>query len=115
MSATTTGSETPSGKTEKAPVDYLQDALHDLDQAREKAGEDVSARIDSARDRINDAREDMSDRGRDQITDWRDQLERAADDALVELGRWAIRAQRRPEALTELSTEISKREESLTT
>jgi hypothetical protein len=110
MSATTAGS---TASTDKAPGDYLQDALHDLDQAREKAGEDVRTRIDSARDRIQEAREDMSERSRDQIGDWRDQLEKAADDALEELGRWAIRAQRKPEALSELSEEITKREADL--
>ena len=95
---------------EKAALDYLQDALHDLDQAREKAGDEVSARIDSARDRIKDARGEMSERGHDQVKDWRQQLESAADDALEELGRWAIRAQRKRESLNALAGEITKRE-----
>lgn len=110
MPATTTR---PGGhakkSTEKAPLDYLQDALEDLDKAREKASEEVSASIDSARERISDAREDLTDRGQDHVKDWREQLGGTADDALRELGRWAIRAQRSPEALTELSKEISKR------
>lgn len=95
--------------TEKAPADYLQDALEDLDTAREKAGDEVRSSIDSARERIGDAREDMTHRSQDQIKEWREQLEGAADDALQELGRWAIRAQRSPDALTELSKEITKR------
>jgi predicted nucleic acid-binding Zn-ribbon protein len=95
--------------TSKDPLDYLQDALHDLDKARERAGDDVGASIDSARERISDAREDLSERSADQVNDWRDQLGSAADDALRELGRLAIRAQRSREALTELSKEISKR------
>ena len=94
---------------EKAPADYLQDALEDLDKARQKAGEEVSASIDSARERISDVRDDMSDRGNDQLKDWREQFGTAADDALRELGRLAIRAQRSPEALAELSKEISRR------
>ncbi len=112
MPATTTksGASHSSKSTEKAPVDYLQDALEDLDKAREKAGEEVSASIDSARERISDARDDLTDRGHDQVKDWREQFGSAADDALRELGRWAIRAQRSPEALSELSKEISKRE-----
>jgi predicted nucleic acid-binding Zn-ribbon protein len=93
----------------KAPADYLKDALGDLDKAREKAGEEVSASIDSARERINDAREGLSNRSQDQVKDWREQLGSAADDALRELGRLAIRAQRSPDALTELSEEITKR------
>ncbi len=95
--------------TTKTSTDYLQDALEDLDKAREKAGDDVSASIDSARDRIGEAREDMSSRSHDQIKDWREQFGSAADDALRELGRWAIRSQRSPEALAELSKEIAKR------
>jgi uncharacterized protein YicC (UPF0701 family) len=100
---------TPAKSADKAPMDHLQDALEDLDKAREQAGEEVSAKIDSARDRINEAREDMSHRGHDQLTEWREQLESAADGALEEFGRWAIRAQRKPQALGELSKEITKR------
>ncbi|HEX2468666.1 MAG TPA: hypothetical protein VHJ54_10720 [Solirubrobacterales bacterium] len=94
---------------EKAPADYLKDALADLDKAREQAGDDVSAGIDSARERITDAREALSNRSHEQVKDWREQLGSAADDALRELGRLAIRAQRSPDALTELSKEITKR------
>lgn len=107
MPATTTKSTAT--QSEKAPLEHLQDALHDLDQAREKAGDEVSARIDSARERISDAREEMSERSQDQVKDWRQQLEGAADEVLEELGRWAIRAQRKPESLTALSEEITKR------
>ena len=32
---------------DKAPMDHLQDALEDLDKAREKAGEEVGTKIDS--------------------------------------------------------------------
>ena len=93
----------------QGPVDHLQDALEDLDKAREKAGEEVSARIDFARERINEARDDLSDRGQEQLKDWREQVGAAADDVLRELGRWTIHAQRSPKALGELADEISKR------
>jgi vacuolar-type H+-ATPase subunit E/Vma4 len=99
---TTTGSE-------QAPLDYLRDALEDLDKAREKAGEEARGAIDSARERIGEARDDLADRSEDQVKDWREQLTSATDDALRELGRWAIRAQRSPEALDELSAEIGTR------
>lgn len=111
MPAATTKSESAHATTsaKRDPIDYLQDALEDLDKAREKAGKEVSASIDSARERINGAREDLADRGQHQIKDWREQLGSATDDALRELGRWAIRAQRSSEALTELSKEIRQR------
>jgi vacuolar-type H+-ATPase subunit H len=94
----------------KTPIDHLQDALEELGRAREKAGGDVSASIDSARERIADASDELADRGQGTLKDWREQFGSAADDALRELGRWAIRAQRSPDALAELSREISKRE-----
>ncbi len=94
---------------EKAPADYLQDALDDLEKARAKAGKEVSASIDKARDRISDARADIDDQRLDQVKEWREQAGNAADEALRELGRWAIRAQRSPDALNDLSKEITKR------
>jgi hypothetical protein len=103
------GGDGAAATAEKAPVDHLQDALEDLDKAREKAGEEVSARIDSARERIDEAREDLAGRGQDQLKDWREQVGAAADDVLRELGRWTIRAQRSPDALSELADEIGKR------
>ena len=56
----------------------------------------------------------MSSRSHDQIRDWREQFGSAADDALRELGRWTIRSQRSPDALAELSKEITKREAEIT-
>ena len=111
MPATTTkpGGARSAKAAEKAPVDYLQDALHDLDKAREKATDEVAASIDSAKERITDARSDLAERRDERLQDWREQLSDAADEALCEFGRWAIRAQRSPEALTELSKEITKR------
>lgn len=111
---------TPKASHKATASDHLQDAISDLDKAREQAGEDVRASIDAARKRIDEAREDLSgrghefaDRGQDQVKDWREQLEGAADDALRELGRLAVRAQRSTEALGELSKEIGKREAEL--
>ena len=46
---------------------------------------------------------------------WRDQLSDAADDALRELGRWAVRAQRSPEALSDLAKEIRERKAEIAT
>ena len=106
---TTTSKPTSKKSTEKAPADYLQDALDDLEKASDKAGDEVSASIDSARERISEAREDLGHRGHDQMKEWREQFGSAADEALRELGRWAIRAQRSPEALTELSKELEDR------
>ena len=77
-------------------------------------GQDAPVAVDGRRDRIGEAREDMSSRSHDQIRDWREQFGSAADDALRELGRWTIRSQRSPDALAELSKEITKREAEIT-
>jgi hypothetical protein len=45
----------------------------------------------------------------EQADDLQARLEHASDDALREFGRAAIRAQRTPEALTEMQTEIRAR------
>ena len=111
--ATTTPEPAAPKQAHKSATDHLQDALEDLDKARQEAGDEASTRIDSARDRICEARSDLSERGEERLQDWRGQLGSAADDVLCELGRWAISAQRSPEALTELSKEITKRESAL--
>ena len=60
-------------------------------------------------ERVREAAKELGSRGQDQVGEWQKSLDAAADDALRELGRMTIRAQRSPEALTELSAEIRKR------
>jgi hypothetical protein len=60
-------------------------------------------------DRLKQGTSGLRSRAEDQTAQWEDTLERASEDALRELGRLAVRAQRTPEALTELSAEIRKR------
>jgi hypothetical protein len=100
---------TTTTRTKKGTADHLQDALEDLDKARDSATEEVRAGIDSARQRIEEARDDLSERGRDRLSEWQDALTDAAENMRRELGRAAIRAQGSPEALTEMSEEIKKR------
>jgi ElaB/YqjD/DUF883 family membrane-anchored ribosome-binding protein len=93
----------------RTSVDYLEDALKDLGKAREKGGEEIRSSIDAAMERVRETTNQLGSRGQDQVSEWQKTLDAAADDALRELGRMAIRAQRSPEALTELSGEIRKR------
>ena len=111
MPATTAKRKPAAAKT---TVDYLEEALKDLDKAREKAGEGARSSIESAVDRIREAAKDARSRGADQMSDWQKALEDAAEDARLELGKAAIHAQRSPEALTALSSEIRKCKAKLT-
>ena len=97
----------------KSALEYLQQALEDLARAREQAQQDVRAGIDSAVERIRGARKNLGARAHDEAGDLQTRLEHASDDALKEFGRAAIRAQRTPEALTEMQAEIRGRKRKL--
>jgi hypothetical protein len=87
MAATKTGRK-PAKSDGHSPVDYLQGAIDELDNARDRARGDIRQGIDA--------------------------LEKAGDDVRRELGILAVRAQRSPEALKEMSAEIRKRKTELT-
>jgi hypothetical protein len=98
---------------EKSTLGYLQDALDDLAHAREHARQDVGAWIDSAAERVREARTELGARAHDEADGMQARLDHASDEALREFGRTAVRAQRTPEALTELQTEIRARKRKL--
>src|SRR3954452_12080293 len=98
---------------EKSSLDYLQHALDDLAHAREQAQQEARAGIDAAVQRIREVRKDLGSRAHDEADELQARLERAPGDALKEFGRAAIRAQRTPEALTEMQGEIRDRKRKL--
>jgi len=98
---------------EKSSVDYLQHALGDLVHAREQPTREAREGIDSAMERIREVRTDLGARARDEAEEMQTRLEHASDEALREFGRAAVRAQRTPEALTEMQTEIRSRKRAL--
>jgi hypothetical protein len=98
---------------EMSSLDYLQHALDDLAHARDHAQQDARGWIDSAAARIREARKDVGVRARDEADGLQARLEQASDEALREFGRAAVRAQRTPEALTEMQTEIRARKRRL--
>ena len=98
---------------QKSTLEYLQHALEDLARAREQAQQDVRAGIDSAVERIRGVRKDLGARAHDEADELQTRLDHASDDALMEFGRAAIRAQRTPEALTEMQAEIRGRKRKL--
>ena len=91
---------------EPGTLDYLQRALEDLNRAREHAQRDTRSGIDDATERIRAAVEDVRKRVREEADELQTRLDHASDEARLELGRAVIRAQRTPEALTELTREI---------
>lgn len=97
----------------ESTLDHLQHAAKELDEARGQAGHDAVSNIDSALKRVRDAAADVRHRAQDQAGDWQETLEQAGDDLRLELGRRGVRAQTSPEALAELSGEITKRQAEL--
>jgi hypothetical protein len=111
---TTATKKPPARKpAQKRSVDYLQQALEDLALARGQAQHEVRAGIDAAAERIREARKELQARAHEQAGEMQARLDHASDDALREFGRAAIRAQRTPEALTEMQTEIRARKRML--
>jgi len=98
---------------QKSTLEYLQHALEDLARAREQAQQDARAGIDAAVERIRGVRKDLGARAHDEADELQTRLDHASDDALMEFGRAAIRAQRTPEALTEMQTELRARKRKL--
>jgi hypothetical protein len=95
--------------TSATPLDHLHHALDDLGRAREGAGQQARDRIDAAADSVRDAATGFRSRAEDRASEWEHTLQRETDEVLVELGKLAIRAQRSPGALRELSAEIRHR------
>ena len=91
---------------EPGTLDYLQRALEDLNRAREHAQRDAQSGIDDAAERIRAAVDDVRKRVREEADELQTRLDHASDEARLELGRAVIRAQRTPEALTQLAREI---------
>ena len=105
----TRSSRKPATKNGHTSADYLQGALDELTQARERASGDIRSGIDSAIDRTRDAMKEAGTEAQSQMSEWRGSLDKASDEVRRELGILAVRAQRSPEALRAMSAEIRKR------
>jgi uncharacterized FlaG/YvyC family protein len=104
-------------KSQAGAADHLEDALEDLNSARQTAQEEIRTSIDSAisraREALDDLRSDTEDRAeslrkraKDQAANWQQALEDATEDARRELGVRAVRAQRSKDALDVMADEI---------
>ena len=108
----TAKSKTPArrpAKKSQRPADgattfeYLQKAIEDLDHARAHAGKDVKSNLDMAIGRMKDVATDFRTRAEDEAGDWQKTIESTTEDMRRELARRAIRAQKSPDALSELA------------
>ena len=93
---------------EPGTLDFLQRALEDLNRARQHAQEDAQSGIDDATERIRAAVEDVRKRVREEADELQTRLDHASDEVRLDLGRAVIRAQRTPEALSDLAREIRR-------
>ena len=104
-------------KQDVGAAEHLEDALEDLNSARESAQDDLRSSIDSAISRAREALDDFRSnteerteslrmRAKNQAADWQQTLEDATEDARRELGIRAVHAQRTEDALEAMSEEI---------
>ena len=100
-------------RSRKSTMEHLQQASAEIDKARQEATGGVRRSLDSALERLHQVRGELRQRAEDQTAEWQDALEHASEKVRREMGRRAIRAQRTPEALEELSAEMRKREADL--
>lgn len=97
----------------KSTTGYLQDALKDLDRARERAGEEAREGIDKAVDQIRQAVRSRTEATQEELGEWREALEHAGEDVRREIGFIAIRVQDSPDTLKEIAAEARRRRSEL--
>ncbi|HEY1238755.1 MAG TPA: hypothetical protein VGE91_10480 [Solirubrobacterales bacterium] len=107
---------------EISAAQHLEDAVDELNKARQTAQEDLRSRIDSAisrsREALDDLRsdteeraEDLRSRAEERAKEWQQALEDATEDVRRELGVRAVRAQRTEDALDAMAAEIMSQKE----
>jgi hypothetical protein len=100
-------------RARKSTTEHLQHPSDDIAKARRHATGGVRHALDSALERLREVSGELRQRAEDHAAEWQDALEQASDKVRREMDRDAIRAQRAPEALKELSGELHMRETEL--
>lgn len=96
-------------KTDAQPLRSLQQAIDEVDELREHAGDDLRRQLDGAVKRMRDVAGDLRERTDERTSNIERTVSRVADDAWQQLATLAIRSTRDADTLTELSNEIRKR------
>jgi vacuolar-type H+-ATPase subunit H len=94
-------------------IEHLKQASDEIERARQEASGGVRSSLDNALERLHEVQGELRQRAQDQIGAWQEAIEQESDETRLEMGRFAVRAQRTPEALKELSGEIGKRDSEL--
>lgn len=105
--------ETEENERELSAAEYLEHAIDDLKEARDQAGAEIREKIDSAMTRARQALAEFRAGAGERKEEWRHMLEDASDEARRDIGIYAVRAQRSPEALKQLEGEVRERREDL--
>ena len=102
------GAKASSG-TQKSSLDYVQEAMKDLDRARGRAGSELRETLDTAIDRLHAAASGLRERAENEASELQQAYEQASEETRREYGRQAIMLQQSPEALSEMTAAIRKR------
>jgi uncharacterized protein YicC (UPF0701 family) len=102
-------------KAAQAPssIAYVQDAIKDLERARERAGTELRESLDAGIERLREVIEDLRKRAEQQASEFERVFEETTEEGRREFGRRAIMAQRSDEALKAMSSAIRKRRSEL--
>lgn len=79
----------------------------------ESAAERTREALHDLKDNLAARAEDLRTRHKDQSLEWQQNLEKASDEALLELGIELVRAQRTSQALDVMAQEIKRRKDEL--
>jgi hypothetical protein len=113
MATTATRPKKTAKAADAGAADRLQSAVGDVERLAERASGDARKSLEDASRRIREIAVDLRKRAESESAQFEQSIQDATEDARRELGRRAIRAQRSPEALSEMSAEIRRRRSQL--
>ena len=96
-------------EAKKGVLADIQGAIDDLLSAGEKATGDVRSGIDAAIAQLREASSEATSVAQGQVEEWRQTLEQTTEDARVELGKLAVKAQSNEDALKVIEAEAKTR------
>lgn len=100
-------------EAKKGVLADIQGAIDDLLSAGEKATGDVRSGIDAAIAQLREASSEATSVAQGQVEEWRQTLEQTTEDARVELGKLAVKAQSNEDALKVIESEAKARRKEL--
>ena len=114
MATTTKSRKAGEAAAASRSIDYLQDAVRDLDRARERAGSELRESLDAGIERVRTVIDDLRERGEHQASEFERFFDETTEHGRREYGRRAIMVQRSEEALKDMTAAIRERRSELT-